>query len=114
VLEYEDKISSAGAEVLIVAYDEKSLLQTKVLYGMKLPFPLVLDADKSCYRRWGMGRTNLFGAVLSPVLNWRYLKLLLRGERFLGTAPDMLQLGGDFVISPDGYGLVSPDVVYEG
>jgi len=102
VLEYRDKIASADAEVVIVAYDETSLLQTKVLYGMTLPFPLVLDTDKSCYRRWGLGRTNLFGAMLSPVLNWRYLKLLLKGEKFLGLAPDMLQLGGDFVISTEG------------
>ena len=98
----QQRINAAGAAVVIVAYDEKSLLQTKVLYGMTLPFPLLLDSDKSTYRRWGMGRTNLFGAMLSPALNWRYLKLLLKGEKFLGLAPDMLQLGGDFVVAPDG------------
>jgi hypothetical protein len=35
-------------------------------------------------------------------LNWRYFRLLLAGERFLGFAPDMFQLGGDFVVDPQG------------
>lgn len=41
--------------------------------------------------------------MLSPSLNWRYLKLLAGGERFLGLAPDMYQLGGDFVLDGQGY-----------
>lgn len=73
-----------------------------MLHGLDVPFPLLLDRSKRCYARWGMGRTNVFGAMLSPSLNWRYLRLLLRGERFLGVAPDMLQLGGDFVVDPEG------------
>ena len=49
-----------------------------------------------------MGRTGLTGAMLSPSLNWRYLKLLAKGERFLGFAPDMFQLGGDFLVDKHG------------
>ena len=49
-----------------------------------------------------MGRTGLTGAMLSPSLNWRYLKLLVKGERFLGFAPDMFQLGGDFLVDKQG------------
>jgi hypothetical protein len=49
-----------------------------------------------------MGRTGLTGAMLSPSLNLRYLKLLAKGERFLGFAPDMFQLGGDFVLDKQG------------
>ena len=41
--------------------------------------------------------------MLSPSLNWRYLRLLLAGERFLGFAPDMFQLGGDFVVDRAGF-----------
>jgi len=88
--------------VVIVAYDEASLLGAKMLHDLTLPFPLLLDASRDVYARWGLGRTNLFGAMLSPSLNWRYLQLLIRGERFLGFAPDMFQLGGDFVVTPAG------------
>jgi peroxiredoxin len=73
-----------------------------MLHELELPFPLLLDKERRAYSEWGMGRTNLFGAMLSPKLNWRYARLLLKGERFLGFAPDMFQLGGDFVLDRQG------------
>lgn len=97
-----DKIMRLGAEVLLVAYDEPSLLAAKLLFEIKVPFELLLDRTKESYRRWDMGRSNIFKTVLSPMLSYRYLKLLLKGERFMGVAPDMYQLGGDFVIDPAG------------
>ena len=88
--------------VLLITYDKLALLKEKMMYDLQLPYPLLLDPTKETYGRWGMGRTNAFGAMLSPSLNVRYLKLLLHGERFLGTAPDMFQLGGDFVVDSEG------------
>ena len=96
------RIRQVPAAVLAVAYDEPSLLAAKALHHLELPFPLAIDRDRRAYAAWGLGRTNLFGAMLSPSLNWRYLRLLLAGERFLGFAPDMFQLGGDFVVDPAG------------
>jgi len=104
VLSRREDIEALGAGVLLVAYDEPSLLEAKMLHHLDLPFPLAVDRDRTAYAAWGLGRTNLFGAMLSPSLNWRYFRLLLAGERFLGFAPDMFQLGGDFVI--DGGGAV--------
>lgn len=72
------------------------------MHDLDNPFPLLLDPQMNSYRQWGLGKTNLGGAMLSPSLNWRYLKLLLKGERFLGTAPNMFQLGGDFVVDAAG------------
>ena len=89
-----------GASVVLVAYDRPGLLGTKMMKGLDVPYTLLFDPERKAYAAWGMGRTNLMGAMLSPDLNWRYLKLLLRGERFLGFAPDMFQLGGDFVLAP--------------
>lgn len=102
MLERRGEIAAIPASVLLIAYDEPSLLEAKMLHDLELPFPLALDSARTTYARWGLGRTNLFGAMLSPSLNWRYLRLLLAGERFLGFAPDMFQLGGDFVV--DGAG----------
>jgi len=99
VIERRAELELLGTEVVLVAYDEPSLLGAKALRGLELPFPLLLDRTREAYARWGMGRARPSQAFLSPVLSWRYLKLLLRGERFLGFAPDMLQLGGDFVVS---------------
>lgn len=102
MLERQAELEALRAEVLVVAYDDQSLLEAKMLHDLDLPFPLLLDPERTTYAAWGLGRTNLFGAMLSPSLNWRYFRLLLVGERFLGMAPDMLQLGGDFVIDAQG------------
>lgn len=103
MLERRNELAAIPASVLLIAYDEPSLLAAKMLHDLALPFPLALDSARTTYTQWGLGRTNLFGAMLSPSLNWRYLRLLLAGERFLGFAPDMLQLGGDFVVDGAGY-----------
>lgn len=88
--------------VLLVTHAPPTLLEQKMMHDLENPFPLLLDPQMNSYRRWGLGKTNLAGAMLSPSLNWRYLKLLLKGERFLGTAPNMFQLGGDFVVDRAG------------
>ena len=102
MIERQEEVKKLGAAVVLVAYDEPSLLGAKMLRDVALPYPLVLDRTRDTYARWGMGRTGLRGAMLSPSLNWRYLKLLVKGERFLGFAPDMFQLGGDFVVDSQG------------
>jgi AhpC/TSA antioxidant enzyme len=102
VIERRDEIEALNAAVLLVAYDKPSLLSAKMLHDVELPFPLLLDQSKETYAQWGMGRTGLTGAMLSPELNVRYFKLILSGERFLGFAPDMFQLGGDFVVDGEG------------
>lgn len=102
MLNRQREIEALGALVALVAFDERSLLEAKMLRDLELPYPLLLDASRETYTRWGLGRTNLLGAMLSPSLNWRYLKLLAKGRRFLGTAPDMVQLGGDFVVDAGG------------
>lgn len=98
MIQARKQIEALAAQVLLVAYDRPSLLAAKMMAGYEVPFPLLLDPEKGSYRTWGMGRTTLTRSVLSPTLTWRYLKLILKGESFLGFAPDMLQLGGDFVL----------------
>jgi AhpC/TSA antioxidant enzyme len=102
VIKRQEEIKGLGAEVLVVAYDEPTLLSAKMLHDVALPFPLLLDRTREAYARWGMGRAGLTGAMLSPSLNWRYLKLMAKGERFLGFAPDTFQLGGDFLVDKQG------------
>jgi hypothetical protein len=102
MIERKDEIAAAGTEVLLVAYDQLSLLNAKLLTYLAVPYQLLLDHSKQIYRDWGMGRTDIWHSMLSPTLTWRYIKLLFQGERFLGLAPDMYQLGGDFVVSPGG------------
>ena len=102
MIDRRDEISKTNAEVVLVAYDRPSTLAAKLMAGLDMTFVLLLDPEKESYRHWGLGRTTLSRSVLSPTLTWRYIRILLRGERFLGFAPDMLQLGADFVVDPGG------------
>jgi hypothetical protein len=102
VVRQQAAIEALDGRVLLVAYDEPELLRSKMMRGMDIPYPLLLDRTKQAYRAWGMGRTTLRRSVFSPSLGLRYVKLILQGQRFLGLAPDMLQLGGDFIVNPAG------------
>jgi hypothetical protein len=101
-MEQKEQIDRIGAQVLLVAFAEPSLLEKKMMHDLHNPFPLLLDPARESYRRWGLGKVSPFGAYLSPELSVRYIKLLVKGERFLGLAPDMRQLGGDFVVGREG------------
>jgi AhpC/TSA antioxidant enzyme len=98
VIERQAEVAAVNAAVMLIAYDRPGLLGTKMMRGLDVPYTILFDPDRASYQQWGLGRTGPFGAWLSPALTWRYLKLLLRGERFLGFAPDMYQLGGDFIL----------------
>lgn len=102
MIEKKQEIARLGAQVLLVTHAPPTLLERKMMHDLQNPFPLLLDPEKASYRQWGLGETHLGGAMLSPSLNWRYLKLLLKGERFLGLAPNMFQLGGDFIVDAAG------------
>ncbi len=68
-----------------------------------LPFPILIDTDRTAYRAFGLGRGSI-----ARIWGWkagkRYFELL-RDEGISGLrrpTEDTLQLGGDFVVGPDG------------
>src|SRR5688572_14817317 len=69
---------------------------------MSLPLPTLCDPERAAYRYFGLdrGRWSMFlrGGVLA-----RYLKLLFTGWRphRPESDEDLLQLGGDFILSAD-------------
>lgn len=102
VLAARERLDRAQAAVVLVAYDEPSLLTKKLLRDLAIPFPLLIDRTRDTYRAWGLGRMTWRHLLPLPMLVWRYVKLVARGHELLGRSPDMLQLGGDFVVDPDG------------
>lgn len=66
-------------------------------------FPVLLDQDRAAYRAYGLGRGSR-----TRVWGWRaarrYAELLAAGgiRRLRRPTEDTLQLGGDFVVAPDG------------
>ena len=68
-----------------------------------LPFPILIDADRSAYRAYGLERGSV-GRVWGRRAGRRYWELIRRDGLGALRRPteDTLQLGGDFVIAPDG------------
>ena len=69
----------------------------------QLPFTVLRDPDRHGYRAFGLGRGSV-GRVWGWRAGLRYLQLLRSGggKRLERPTEDTLQLGGDFVIGPDG------------
>lgn len=92
-----DEIRSAGADVLVVTQS-----RPEAVSAASLPLSTVCDPDRAAYRHFGLdrGRASMFFRRSVLV---RYLRLILAGWRpRLGEAgEDMLQLGGDFLLSAD-------------
>ena len=68
-----------------------------------LPFPVLIDPDRAAYRAYGLGRASIRRAWgLRPAR--AYLRLLRRGgwRDLRRPTEDTRQLGGDFVLGPDG------------
>lgn len=68
-----------------------------------LPFPILVDPDRQTYKTYGLGRGSV-RRVWGPAAARRYLEIF-RSDGIGGLArpvEDTLQLGGDFVIDPDG------------
>lgn len=69
----------------------------------QLPFPVLVDPDRSTYQAYGLGRAT-FAKVWNLAVARRYFEIL-RSNGLSGLArptEDTRQLGGDFIIDTDG------------
>lgn len=102
MLRQKDRVDSLGATVLFVAYDPPGLLRETMLAGLDVLYPVLIDADRSAYRRWGLERAPLAAIWGDPRVWGRYALMILGGERLHRPGSDTLQLGGDFVVDSTG------------
>lgn len=91
-----------NTDVVVVTFTEPERLH-EYLGRNDLPFPVVIDPDRAAYRAFGLGRASIMRAwgVRSALAS---LRLIARGRwrDLRRPTEDTLQLGGDFVIGPDG------------
>ena len=96
-----DRLDELGdaAIVLITFTRTRNLKGYRARLG--LPFPVLADEDRAVYRAYGLGRGSVW-----RVYGWRtlrrYWQLLRQGRELGRPSEDTLQLGGDFVVAPDG------------
>lgn len=99
-----DRLKELGESttvVLITFTDPESLKRYQDKH--QLGFPSVSDHERSVYTSYGLGRGKVT-RIWGPSTMMSYIKIFLkRGFRdFRMPKEDSLQLGGDFIIAPDG------------
>lgn len=95
-----EEIAGAGGEAIAIGFGPTELLRG-LASELDLPFPLLVDPDRSAYGAFGLTRGS-FRSVYGPRTLLRYLRLMLRGRRLRRTEADPYQLGGDFVLDREG------------
>ena len=90
-----------GTRVVLITFTDRVHLE-RYHRRVHLPFPVLMDPERDSYRAYSLGRATR-RRVWSPAVIRRYLQLLRQGQRDLQRpTEDVLQLGGDFVVDPDG------------
>lgn len=91
-----------GVEIAVVTFTNRDQLAS-YLDRHPAPFPFLLDPDRNAYRAYGLGHASTARIYGGSVLR-RYAQIL--STRGIGAlrrpTEDTHQLGGDFVIDPDG------------
>lgn len=101
-MKHQQRLDAVGATAVFVAHDDPRALRDSMLAGVSCPFPVLVDADRSSYRTWGLKRASLARIWLDPKVWQQYGRLLRSGERIRTVGQDTRQLGGDFIVDPQG------------
>jgi AhpC/TSA antioxidant enzyme len=100
VLKHRDRVDAAGTAVFVV-HDDAQRVRDWMLRDLDMPYPVLVDTEMSSYKAWGLGWAGKLSALGPRMVLGYARKLLFEGERLhMGSEP--LQLGGDFVVGPDG------------
>jgi hypothetical protein len=100
-----DRWAALNAAALFVVFDEPALIRRTMLDGIDpdgLPFPVLVDRDRSTYTAWGLTRARRRDIWLDPNVYRVHWRLVRAGDRLRPGGTDILQLGGDFIVAPDG------------
>ena len=103
VLERRQRIDAADGLAIAVVFDEPASVLAGMLRELELPYPVLVDRERTAYRAWGLRRAARRALITRPGWIRGYLEALLgRGESLARPGSDVLQLGGDFVVGRHG------------
>ena len=102
VAQRSDRLLEHGARAVFVTFDDPAAVRALLLADVDAPGPVLVDRAREAYHAWGLGRVSFRRLWLDPNLYRQYARLLRSGERIRGSGSDSRQLGGDFVVDPDG------------
>jgi hypothetical protein len=96
-----DEFAARGCSVLVVSQAKPEVLAHYV-ERQKWSVPVVSDPERAAYSAFGLERTRWL-TFFKPRVLWGYLRGMLKGYRVKVpvAGEDVLQLGGDFLLSRD-------------
>lgn len=99
VVSHQTAFEAANTNIVTISFG--TAYWTKVwLQETKSPFPFLIDSEKVSYRAYDLESSTL--RSWSPATVWYYTKARLQGRDIPAQRGDAHQLGGDFVIDPQG------------
>ena len=96
-----DEIQSAGAQVLLVSFEDQSSTEL-FADDVEFDWPILVDEARAAYAAYGLTRASAARVWLSPRTVAFYLRELLGGRRLRRPVGDTAQLGGDFIVDRAG------------
>lgn len=96
-----DQIVELGAKVLVVSFARSDKVAA-FIEKYPQPFPVVCDPTLAAYREFHLQKTAWL-TFFRPDVTARFLQMMVRGQKPAkpDLADDLLQLGGDFILSSD-------------
>lgn len=94
-----DRFAALGCSVLVVSQARPEVL-AMYLARFRWAVPLVCDPERTAYTAFGLERAGWL-TFFRPRVLWGYLRKMLAGHGVKKPYPgeDVLQLGGDFILS---------------
>ena len=97
--QHRDELERLGVEVVLVTFSSAGHGRVW-LKEVCSAFRLLIDRERATYIRYGLKRSLLRSWSLKTVR--KYVQLMRAGRRWRGIQGDSAQLGGDFIIDPQG------------
>ena len=98
--ERESEFDALGVTICIVTF-EAGLMAKAYAEDTGLNWPILVDESRSLYKAYAMERGSWWDVW--GTASWlAYARLLARGRRFQQSGADVMQLGGDVLIDPNG------------
>lgn len=95
------ELESLDIHVLLVSFEP--VHRVRLYQSADGPrWPVLSDESRTGYERYGLERASFLRTWFSPRTTLFYVRAALRGKRLRRPVSDTRQLGGDFLIDPEG------------
>ena len=95
----EDQLKERNIQVKVVTFDDAAMARAYIA-DTHLTWPLLLDQKLSLYSAYGMVRGSWW-SIYGPKSVWKYISLMVRGQKPGTPGKDWRQLGGDVLVDPN-------------